>query len=1032
MSPGGGARLATYARICPVFDPEDATCQIEVQSTAENEHWLSLEIPHQQGYNGNSTTGSSSHNSAYNHDAEQLHSTGHQLQPQQPVLPCSSYRGLFNGQVFTPHSEQEEIFAEFEPFVDNLVRGITGCVFAYGQTGTGKTYTIYGGSKYRERGLIPRFLCGVFQKLREKDAELRRSGLGESCSTGTEEDHEGSYYRYQVSVKCLEVYNDQGYDLLLQPQANSGTAPSLKVDLFQTQPNLAEHVCQSEREALDCVFLAALNRSDARTKTNSNSSRSHAIFTIFVEQWEGDTHLAARLHLVDLAGSERVYKTCSLGQQQASSAPGGLLPGEPQGKNKQAVNHVGRLTEAKSINKSLHFLEQVVIAMQNESGFVPFRNSLMTFLLKEALVGNCKTALVATMSALLQNAQESLSTLRFAQRCSSVVLQTEVRPNLAVDYRLRALKLEDENRRLAERVRMLELMSVQERADQAGSENKNRTLAAASTVRNYMPGRAASVEQVQQQWNLDDQGKNQNQTEELETNNGRKQDAHNYSGEDEKSSQVLLKQADVFASPAAFSSAGAGSTTSSTSARPAAAAPALPQLGSRSSTHNNPGAIIQLQPLQEHAAAGAASTSSRPLTPSSSRPLTPSARQLGNNWMSPLPLSLRHLGFSETGQPTDVLLDEQFPTVTSLIAKMMTVMTSVAGTNAADNSSSAGRSVERTKSVGVTATVVTTEQAADLRDRQPRKSSPIRANMNKTKEHEYNFSPNRRKEPTSDLDDGDTTPHQYRRDRTSSADCTRSRSGSRSTRRYVRVSPGRAAAAWIENVVLGATTSRTGCTTSEPAPALEADPSRSGAVLLQSRDDHLRDDFKILKEQKTTSNSQTDEPEVLISSRAVRRSVRSLNSPVREQEDSRDVTGPRDEDLDLRDVNKDNDAGAPAPALLLSSSAKKKSTTTGAKHQQGIDLIRIDLTNNNDERGNESRPTTRGTKSRGASSCNSGSSTTRTRTLSQKPTGPTASTSPEKLPVEASETKFSLQEERQLLDRLQKQYYSRVQQSAAA
>ncbi|CAD7934681.1 unnamed protein product [Amoebophrya sp. A25] len=448
------SRLSTYARIAPVFDEREATCQIEVQSAAPDAHWLSLEIPTVIPGGGGSSS------SSYHGENDS----------QYGCESTASYRGLFNAEIFTPEAEQEEIFEEFTDYLDSLLSGVSGCIFAYGQTGTGKTYTVYGGSKYRERGLLPRLVCALFKKLREKRAARLRQdeqlSTAHSTSGGAAEHQGGGSassrepgrggnstpsstipgrhgdYRYAVSVKGLEVYNDAGYDLLASAHQDSdGHGGALRLDRFQSQPDLAERLCETERDALDCVFLAALNRSDARTRTNANSSRSHAIFTVVLEQWEGDTYSNAKLHLVDLAGSERAHKSSS------SSSGAVELKGESE-----------RKSEARAINKSLHFLEQVVIAIQQRSGraFVPFRNSLMTFLLKDALLGHCRTSLIATLSPLLKNAQESLSTLRFAQRCSSVLLQNEPSPHLAVDYRQRAKTLEEENRRLAARVRMLE------------------------------------------------------------------------------------------------------------------------------------------------------------------------------------------------------------------------------------------------------------------------------------------------------------------------------------------------------------------------------------------------------------------------------------------------------------------------------------------------------------------------------------------------------------------------------------------------
>jgi len=136
------------------------------------------------------------------------------------------------------------------------------------------------------------------------------------------------------------------------------------------------------------------------TPLNQSSSRSHAIFTITIEgkHIDSETYFVSKLHLVDLAGSERVSK---------SNVEGSTL------------------VEAKHINLSLTYLEQVIIALHEKAlgsrKHIPYRNSLMTTILRDSLGGNCKTVMVATLSSDVENLEETISTSRFAQRCSQLV-----------------------------------------------------------------------------------------------------------------------------------------------------------------------------------------------------------------------------------------------------------------------------------------------------------------------------------------------------------------------------------------------------------------------------------------------------------------------------------------------------------------------------------------------------------------------------------------------------------------------------------
>ena len=134
---------------------------------------------------------------------------------------------------------------------------------------------------------------------------------------------------------------------------------------------------------------------------NEASSRSHCIFTMHIESKasNSNTFKASKMHLVDLAGSERVYKSGSTGQT---------------------------LSEAKNINLSLHFLEQVIVALSEKQEHIPYRNSTITWLLRDSLGGNCKTVMVATLNPSREHLEETISTCRFAQRVASIKQQAMV------------------------------------------------------------------------------------------------------------------------------------------------------------------------------------------------------------------------------------------------------------------------------------------------------------------------------------------------------------------------------------------------------------------------------------------------------------------------------------------------------------------------------------------------------------------------------------------------------------------------------
>ncbi|KAF0288257.1 Kinesin-like protein KIF16B [Amphibalanus amphitrite] len=337
------------------------------------------------------------------------------LDPQQPVF----------------HS-QEEIYQNLgSDVVDNAYDGYNACVFAYGQTGSGKTYTMMGTQE--ERGLIPRICYRLFDKM-----EL------------------SSDVRYRTEVSYLEIYNEQVKDLLQKQQSHS-----LRVrEHPQTGPyveQLSRHLVSSYSDISELIERGNTHRTTASTGMNDTSSRSHAIFTIGFTQAalvEGlPSERTSKIHLVDLAGSERAKATGATGC---------------------------RLREGAHINKSLVTLGLVISALA-EAGhrhtpggrtpFVPYRDSTLTWLLKDSLGGNAKTVMIAAISPADVNYGETLSTLRYAHRAKSILNKPTVNEDRNVQL-IRELRQEIARLRAliegaGESPRALELIQEKEaRADE--------------------------------------------------------------------------------------------------------------------------------------------------------------------------------------------------------------------------------------------------------------------------------------------------------------------------------------------------------------------------------------------------------------------------------------------------------------------------------------------------------------------------------------------------------------------------------------
>ncbi|NWZ63414.1 KIF6 protein, partial [Acrocephalus arundinaceus] len=313
-----------------------------------------------------------------------------------------SYKFKFQ-KIFDQEAKQDVIFDSIaKPVAECVLAGYNGTIFAYGQTGSGKTFTITGGAeRYSDRGIIPRTLSYIFDQLQKDSSKV-----------------------YTTHVSYLEIYNECGYDLL-DPRHEASRMEDLpKVTIMEDSDqnihlkNLSLQQATNEEEALNLLFLGDTNRMIAETPMNQASSRSHCIFTIHISSKEpgSATIRRSKLHLVDLAGSERVAKT----------GIGGHL-----------------LTEAKYINLSLHYLEQVIIALAEKNrSHIPYRNSMMTSVLRDSLGGNCMTTMISTLAMDKRNIDESISTCRFAQRVA--LIKNEAVLNEEIDPRLMIVQLKKE------------------------------------------------------------------------------------------------------------------------------------------------------------------------------------------------------------------------------------------------------------------------------------------------------------------------------------------------------------------------------------------------------------------------------------------------------------------------------------------------------------------------------------------------------------------------------------------------------------
>ncbi|CAG9789698.1 unnamed protein product [Diatraea saccharalis] len=286
--------------------------------------------------------------------------------------------------VYDSNTSQMDIYVQTaSPIVEEVLRGYNGTIFAYGQTGTGKTYTMAGANSAPElRGIIPNSFAHIFSHIAKANDDEK----------------------FLVCVTYLEIYNEEVRDLL-----GNNPHQSLEVkerpDIGVFVKDLTGYVVHNADELEKIMAVGNKNRHIGATAMNTESSRSHAIFSITVESSkrgsDGKVHVKmGKLHLVDLAGSERQSKTQATGT---------------------------RLKEATKINQSLSVLGNVISALvDGKSTHIPYRNSKLTRLLQDSLGGNSKTVMIATIGPAETNYVETISTLRYANRAKNIENKTHV------------------------------------------------------------------------------------------------------------------------------------------------------------------------------------------------------------------------------------------------------------------------------------------------------------------------------------------------------------------------------------------------------------------------------------------------------------------------------------------------------------------------------------------------------------------------------------------------------------------------------
>ncbi|CEP09485.1 hypothetical protein [Parasitella parasitica] len=317
-------------------------------------------------------------------------------QPQQISIDQDRRHFTFD-YVFPPYKSQADVYQScIQPLFDQFVNGYNATILAYGQTGSGKTYsmgtsttaTSIATSAMEHVGIVPRFADNLFSWIECQKKQHNNNAL------------------YGVKVSFLELYNEDIIDLLNSTNRNACITIRENTNGHISWSGVHEEYIQGSADLLSCLSRGSIARTTASTDMNASSSRSHAIFSVSLIQNISLTvdneekiakTLESKFHFVDLAGSERLKKTNAVGD---------------------------RAKEGISINSGLLALGNVISALGDESKrqqqHIPYRNSKLTRLLQDSLGGNSQTLMLACVSPADSNANETLSTLKYANRAKNI------------------------------------------------------------------------------------------------------------------------------------------------------------------------------------------------------------------------------------------------------------------------------------------------------------------------------------------------------------------------------------------------------------------------------------------------------------------------------------------------------------------------------------------------------------------------------------------------------------------------------------
>ncbi|XP_035807343.2 kinesin-like protein KIF1B isoform X5 [Amphiprion ocellaris] len=377
------------------------------------------------------------------------------LNPKAPKEPAKTFS--FDYSYWSHTTPEDPCFASQnlvyndigKEMLEHAFEGYNVCIFAYGQTGAGKSYTMMGKQEEGQEGIIPMLCEDLFEKINEDSNKEELS--------------------YSVEVSYMEIYCERVRDLL-NPKNKGNLRVREHPLLGPYVEDLSKLAVTSYTDIADLMDAGNKARTVAATNMNETSSRSHAVFTIVFTQRKHDsetdlsTEKVSKISLVDLAGSERADSTGAKGT---------------------------RLKEGANINKSLTTLGKVISALaevdnctskskkKKKTDFIPYRDSVLTWLLRENLGGNSRTAMVAALSPADINYDETLSTLRYADRAKNIKCNAVINedPNNKL-----VRELKDEVARLKELLRAQGLGDILDNLKDI-QNNKHRYLIASENQR---------------------------------------------------------------------------------------------------------------------------------------------------------------------------------------------------------------------------------------------------------------------------------------------------------------------------------------------------------------------------------------------------------------------------------------------------------------------------------------------------------------------------------------------------------------------